>query len=68
MKRVNLALFELTREEVLELDEDAQVMIFNNITGKYSVCLANKDCPAKSKFAVPDLRYFLFSVGELPKA
>lgn len=68
MKQVTLVMFELTRQEVIELDEDAQVMIFNEITGNYSIWLANKYCPARSKNDCSHLRFYLFTVGELPKA
>lgn len=68
MKRTTLALFELTKEEVLELDASAQVMIYNAITDTYGIWLADKHCPARSNNDISHLRFYLFNVGELPKA
>ena len=69
MQQVTLTMFELTRQEVLELDENAQVMIYNAITNKYEIWTAGyKHNPARSRIDCSHLRFYLFTVGELPKA
>ena len=67
MNRVNFTLFELTQAEVIKLDYTAQILIYNPYSEKYSLAFADKNCIARSKFALPALRYFLFNVAELPR-
>lgn len=68
MKHMSLNLTELTHEEVLECPSSAQILVFNPHTKMYSLHFADKNCPARNKFAVPTLRYFLFNIGELPRS
>ena len=69
MKQVTLTMFELTRQQVLELDPDAKIMVYDAITDSYEIWHAGyKHQPARSRADCSDLRFFLFTVGELPKA
>ena len=69
MKQVSLTLFELTRLEVLQLDADAQVMIYNKVTDTYEIWRAGyKHNPARNRADCSDLRFYLFTVGEPSKA
>ena len=69
MKQVTLTMFELTRLEVLQLDADAQVMVYNKVTDSYEIWRAGyKHMPARSRADCSDLRFYLFTVGELPKS
>ena len=68
MKQARLTMFEISRDEVLQLDNDAQIMIYNSITNKYEIWTAGyKHNPARSRADCSDLRFYLFTVGELPK-
>ena len=67
MRKVNLNLIELTREEAAELDSEAQLLIFNSIAKGYELWTNDKYSPAKSKNDVSHLRFFLFNLSELPR-
>lgn len=68
MKIVKLNMIELTRQEAAELDSEAQILIYNSITGKYELWMNEKHCPSHSKNDVSHLKFYLFTVSELPKA
>ena len=59
MKEINISLKELTKEEVCKLDENAQVLIYNTLTHKFSLEYADKKCIARSKHASEFLVYFV---------
>ena len=60
MKEVSVTLKELTKEEVCELSEDAQVLIYHTLTHKFDLQYADKKCIARSKHASEYLVYFIF--------
>ena len=68
MKRYNVTLFEVSRQEVLEMDSLVQILIYNPFTGNYSLDFADKNCIARNRNAAPELRYFLFNIGEMPRS
>lgn len=61
MKRIEISLWEITKEEVLKLPSSTQIMIYNTITCTYRVEWADdKNGIARSKYASEFLRYFSF--------
>ena len=66
MKYQNMFITELTRDEVLALTPTTQVLVYNPYANLYDLEFADKNCQARNKFALSALRYFLFSIGELP--
>ena len=67
MKYHNLLLVELSVSEVLNLEPDAQLLVYNPFSETYHLEFADDNCSAKRTFRIGSLRYFLFSIGELPK-
>lgn len=60
MKEIAVSLWELTKEEVCELKDNQQVLIYNPITRTYKVEYCDKKCIARNKHVIPDLKYFTF--------
>ena len=60
MKSVDVELWELTKEEVRQLPEGTQVLIYNPLTGRKSLDDAGKKCIANSKYASDKLVYLVF--------
>lgn len=60
MKQIDVALWELTKEEVKELPDTHQILIFNPLTKRYRVEYADKKCVARSRTAASCLKYFSF--------
>lgn len=67
MKPVNIELWELSKEEVKQLPEGTQVLIYNRLTGRVSLDDAGKKCIANSKYASDKLVYFVFEKPNLDK-
>ena len=63
MTRLNFSLLELSRSEVVALEYTAQILIYNEASGMYSLSFADKNCPARSKNDCSHLRFFLFAVA-----
>ena len=66
MKSFNFHITELTRSEVLELNHTAQILVYNPFIKLYRIEFADEKCTARNKFASSALRYFLFTLSELP--
>ena len=66
MKFYNFHLQELERSEVIALDKSCQILVFNPFTKLYRIEFADEKCIARNKFASSEIRYFLFTLGELP--
>ena len=60
MKKIDVALWELTKEEVKQLPVIHQILIFNPLTKRYRLEYADKKCVARSKTALSCLKYFSF--------
>lgn len=69
MKRIEISLWEITKDEVLKLPSSTQILIYNTITCTYRVEWADdKNCIARSKHASEFLRYFSFEDPHLEGA
>lgn len=66
MKQLNFHITELSRSEVLDLNHTVQILVYNPFTKLYRIEFADEKCIARNKFASPALRYFLFTLNELP--
>ena len=58
--KIDVALWELTKDEAARLPDGTQVLIYNPITGGYKVEYIGKNCLARCKNAVSKLKYFSF--------
>jgi len=67
MKQFNFFINELTVAEVLELSPTSQLLVYNPHSQMYHFEFADKNCSVHNKFKVTSLRYFLFTIGDLPK-
>ena len=59
-KKIDVALWELAKDEAARLPEGTQVLIYNPITDDYKLERIGKNCLARCKHAVPQLKYFSF--------
>lgn len=50
---------EITKEEVLNLIEGTQYVVYNPITNNLSIELANKKDIAHNKYCVPALKFYI---------
>lgn len=60
MKRIDVALWELTKEEASQKTEDDQILIYNPLTGRFRLEDGGKGSLARSKTAYSGLKYFSF--------
>ena len=58
--KIDVALWELTKEEAARLPDGTQVLIYNPFTGDYKLERIGKGCLARSKHAASQLKYFSF--------
>ena len=69
MKRIEISLWEITKEEALKLPSSTQILIYNTITCTYRVEWADdKNGIVRSKHASEYLRYFSFEEPSLEGA
>ncbi|MBQ7332857.1 MAG: hypothetical protein IJW38_00740 [Clostridia bacterium] len=66
MKHLNFHITELSRSEVLELKPTVQILVYNPFTKLYRIEFADEKCIARNKFSSSAIRYFLFTLNELP--
>ena len=66
MKSYNFHLHELERSEVLTLDKTTQILVYNPFTKLYRIEFADEKCTAKNIFSSSSIRYFLFSLVDIP--
>ena len=59
-RRIDISLWELTKEEASRLPDGTQVLIYNSLTDNYKVEYIGKNCLARSRNAVSQLKYFSF--------
>ena len=60
MKQIDVALWELTKEEVKKLSDTHLILVFNPLTKRCRVEYADKKCVARSRTAASCLKYFSF--------
>ena len=60
MKSVEIEMWELTKEEVRQLPDGTQVLIYNPLTERKSLDDAGKKCIANSRYASDKLVYLVF--------
>lgn len=60
MKRIDVALWELTKEEASQKTENDQILIYNPLTGRFRLEDGGKGSLARSKTAYGGLKYFSF--------
>lgn len=60
MKEISISIWELKKEEVKNLPENTQVLVYNPMTGTYLIEYADKKCLANYKYASSYLKYFTF--------
>ena len=58
--KIEVALWELTKEEAARLPDGTQVLIYNPLTNDYKLERIGKGCLARSKYAASQLKYFSF--------
>ena len=58
MKTVNMVAFELSQEEVKNLEDGTEVLIYNSLCDIYKLEQAGKNCIVNSKYASKSLIYF----------
>lgn len=58
--KIDVALWELTKEEAAHLPDGTQVLIYNPLTDDYKIERIGKGCLARSKYAASQLKYFSF--------
>ena len=65
MKEIQIALWELTKEEVNRLPDGTTVLIYNSLISDYKLEYSGKKCISKSKYASSSLKYFTFEKPKL---
>lgn len=58
--KIDVALWELTKDEAAHLPEGTQVLIYNPFTEDFKLERIGKNCLARHKHASPSLKYFSF--------
>ena len=67
MKRIEVELWELTKDEVKELPEGIEVLVYNSLIDHYFIERSGKECIANYKYASDKLVYFVFEKPNLNK-
>ena len=58
--KIEVSLWELTKNEAAALPDGTQVLIFNSLTDSYKLERIGKSCLARSRNAISELKYFSF--------
>ncbi len=61
MKKIEIALWELTKEEAALKSEDEQILIYNPLIDEYKIEHGGKRSLANNKHAYSGLKYFSFN-------
>lgn len=65
MKKVEIILIELTKQEAAELHNGTQVLVYNPMMDTYRLDRMSNSHLARSRFAAEYLKYFVFSENDL---
>ena len=67
MKEITISLWELTKEEAAKVPTGKEILICNTFLNTYRVERSGKGCIARSRYAAPYLKYFIFNRDDCDK-
>lgn len=68
MKEIEIALWEISKQEAQQLKELTPVLIYNTLSSDYSVEYSNKKAIFNSKYCSEYLKFFTFEKPEFEEA